>query len=135
MSRVNTHPCKPYLLSLTYRNASSSVATRTIGTTGPNGSSQHRRMSSVTSSTSAGHTRFWSRRHSVRIVAPFATASSTRPWMKSADLADITAVICASSSGAPTVNRRTFSSTFATKSSAISLKATTIFTAVHRCPL
>ena len=79
--------------------------------------------------------RFDSLRHSVRIVAPFATASSTRPWMKSADAALTTAVICASSSGWPTVSLRVFSSTLATSASAISSKATTIFTAVHRWPL
>ena len=45
MSREKTQPCRARLLALQWSTASSTVFTRTTGTTGPKGSSHARRMS------------------------------------------------------------------------------------------
>mmetsp|Transcript_9453 Transcript_9453/g.40142 ORF Transcript_9453/g.40142 Transcript_9453/m.40142 type:complete len:248 (+) Transcript_9453:211-954(+) len=131
---VNTHPCRPYLLSLTNRKASSSVFTRTTGTTGPKGSSHAKRISLVTWSTKHGHTRLSSLRHGCFNTAPFFTASSTKPCTKSAEAFETNAVMSAFSSGRPTRNASIILETDSTKGSAIASNAKTSFTAVHRCP-
>mmetsp|Transcript_6853 Transcript_6853/g.25905 ORF Transcript_6853/g.25905 Transcript_6853/m.25905 type:complete len:202 (-) Transcript_6853:799-1404(-) len=133
-SFVNKHPCNPYRDSLTNRRACSSEDTRITGTTGPKGSSQASRISAVTWSTSTGHTRLSSRRHGWQSVAPFSTESFTRASTKSALFLLTKAVTSQLCSGRPTVSLSTLAATLAIRVSAISSKANTNFTAVHRCP-
>mmetsp|Transcript_23266 Transcript_23266/g.65328 ORF Transcript_23266/g.65328 Transcript_23266/m.65328 type:complete len:256 (+) Transcript_23266:88-855(+) len=134
MSLVKTQPCKAYLLALQCATPSSALPTRTMGTTGPKGSSHARRMSLVTLSTSMGQIRLSSLRQAWSSVAPLASASRTRPSMKSAEDLLTTGTMLGESSGIPTLRASTCGTSLATRASATERSTSTTLTAVHRWP-